>query len=216
MICWFNCLFPRNAMTSIEDLIPLRKDYKPPAEVEVVKFEDPEKKLRNTKRKLAEENEKVNALQPKPGKEVKSLKYSKQLTRELNSMNFEIQRFTTQSLNRKERLEAERKQLIKLGAEPPKKKNINYKELMAQRKEERDKYKEEREIARLQGIVLPKDPPKLTGGKKKSKNERAKELFGSEKFENASDGQMGSYRKGFQVLSSSDLKRVKTSKSLKL
>ena len=199
-------------MTSIEDIVPLRSNYNSPSEIEVIKFEDPDKRYHDRRKRKLDDKKTAEA---KPGKDVKSLKYSKQLTKDLNSMTFEIQRFTTKSLNRKERLEAEKEQLIKLGAEPPKKKSINYKELMAKRKEERDKYKEEREIARLQGIVLPKDPPKLAGGKKKGKNERAKQMFGSERFEQASDGQIGSYKKGFQMLSSTDLKRFKT-KSLKL
>merc|ERR1712062_922361 len=86
--------YPRNEiktvaiMTSIEDIVPIRKAGQSTSnsDVEVVKFEDPEKRIRN-ERKRKREDSKTSA-PIKPCKEFKSLKYSKQLTKDLNSMTF--------------------------------------------------------------------------------------------------------------------------------
>ena len=199
-------------MESLEDFLPIRPRGSKPVEVEEVNFQDPEKEIRK-KRKLekdeAQNNRPVDAEKP-----MKSSKYSKIVAKQLSSMSFEVRRFNTKSLGRKERLEAEREQLIQLGAKPPPIKGMNYKELIAKRKVEREKFKEEQMIARLQGLPVAKDPTKLTGASRKKKNARAKEMFGSERFDKASDGQIGTYDRGFQRISSSDLKRIKNHKTL--
>ena len=198
-------------MQKIEDFLPIRLKGSKPPEVEELHFEDPEKQIRR-KRKLEKEQSQSNA---NPEESVKSSKYSKMVAKQLKTMSFEVHRFNTKSLGRKERLEAEREQLIQLGAEAPPTKCMNYKELMAQRKVEREKFKEEQMIAKLQGLPVAKEPMKLTGASRKKKNARAKEMFGSERFDKPSDGQIGTYERGFQRLSSAELKRIKNKKILK-
>ncbi|CAL8113608.1 unnamed protein product [Orchesella dallaii] len=84
---------------------------------------------------------------------------------DMKKTRYEIMKFGISSLSSQELVDAETKLAISLGAKPNKRQAVNYKELQAQRKKERDLVKEQEA-----GMIKPK----LKGvGKKKSQAGKA-------------------------------------------
>lgn len=111
-------------------------------------------------------------------------------------MRYDVFKFGMNGFHRKKKEDARVSLAIKLGAKPPKNKAVNYKILMAMKKEEKEKEIQEREMKQKMGIRLTKKLPK-----KKPRGKRKMRGLNS---------QIGRYEDGVQVLSRKDLARIKS------
>lgn len=118
---------------------------------------------------------------------------------DMRQARFDVQKFGIKGFQGNQKQEAMTALLIKLGAKPPKKKYVNYKELQEVRKQEMLEEKQKREMDRKLGFKVPK----ANKGKKRPRDKNDVGVI---------DGQVGMWKSGVQIVSKDDLKGFKKKK----
>ncbi|XP_065124835.1 uncharacterized protein C1orf131 homolog isoform X2 [Paramisgurnus dabryanus] len=154
--------------------------------VEVVTFIDPLKKNRPSK-----PVEPVQKLQTQDDKEKKKTDSDKKLT--IEKARFEVHRFGLSGYQKEQQRVFEQDRAIMLGARPPKKQYVNYKEYQQQLKEKKLKEQEE---------------AKSEAQNKKRKAGKTRISKSKPSSGGQLGGQVGRFKNGMLVLSSKDIQKV--------
>ncbi|XP_038208909.1 uncharacterized protein C1orf131 [Zerene cesonia] len=150
------------------------------ANFKVVKFE-----AHKPKKKQNLESEHTDTISNKPTGPSKDL--------DLKKIRHEVVKFGMSGFDPTKKEEAKIALAVSLGAKPPKKAYVNYKELMSKRKEEKQKEKEEKELMKSKSIMH-------TTGQKKKKG---------------SKNDVGHFLSNYGKVQKKDLKKVNDKKSKK-
>ncbi|CAF4145053.1 unnamed protein product [Rotaria sordida] len=154
--------------------------------VETIAFRDPSKKKKilnksNTSSPVSQQNENVEF--------------------DLEKARFDVHKFGIKGFEKSKYEDARVALAVGLGAKPPKRKFINYRELIEQNRAKKAKEKEEEENARLLGDIFHKSP----NNKQKSKQKRIGEGdVGSMRFSS-----VGKFQGGVLKLTDKDISKVK-------
>uniref|UniRef100_A0A1A8BVJ2 Chromosome 1 open reading frame 131 n=1 Tax=Nothobranchius kadleci TaxID=1051664 RepID=A0A1A8BVJ2_NOTKA len=160
-------------------------------QVEVVTFQDPRKK-RKLKQNTAQNET------PSEAPQTAELKQEKQEELSLEQARLEVHRFGITGYKKEQQRVFEQHRAVMLGARPPKKDFVNYKELQRQMKEKKQKEKEEFQ------------PDKK---KKKKSNQRDKKKSSSGAgLGSAPSGQVGRFKNGMLVLNPKEIQKIKSNK----
>ncbi|KAM6915053.1 40S small subunit processome assembly factor 1 [Xenentodon cancila] len=159
-------------------------------QVEVVTFKDPAKK---PKTKQTPAFSKISVPQTSEKKQS-----SKQEELSLEKARLEVHRFGITGYEKQQQRVFEQDRAVMLGARPPKKDYVNYKELQQQLKEKKQKEKEEVE------------PDKKKKKKKKQSAQRDKKSTSDSGV--APSGQVGRFKNGMLILSSKEIQKIKSKK----
>ncbi|XP_041465955.1 uncharacterized protein C1orf131-like [Lytechinus variegatus] len=165
-----------------------KKKRKPP---EVVVFNDP------TKRKK-ENMSKVQASAGPKGREQSEGEV------DLDQARHEVWKFGISGLSFEDKEKHEAAKAVQLGAKPPKRAFVNYKELMETKRQKKIEEKQQREIDRQMGLKTSK--------KKDEKIQLQNIGFWTDKTQRKGvyvDGQLGKYKRGVQVFSKRDIAKIK-------
>ncbi|KAK3522611.1 hypothetical protein QTP86_027197 [Hemibagrus guttatus] len=157
------------------------------SDVEIVTFQDPWKK----KKKLKQAAE----AEPKPA-EVKEKKKKEPDVLSMEKARLDVHRFGITGFQKQQQRVFEQDRAIMLGARPPKKNYVNYKELQQMIKERKSKEKQEEAKA-----DTPKKKKKFSG-----KQKNVKRQSGSSGAEPT--GHVGRFKNGMLVLSSKDIQKL--------
>ncbi|XP_070843678.1 uncharacterized protein C1orf131 homolog [Chaetodon trifascialis] len=161
-------------------------------QVEVVSFQDPRKKLK-AKQTAAPDRGPA----PQITEEQRSVR---QEELSLEKARLEVHRFGITGYEKEQQRVFEQDRAIMLGARPPKKSFVNYKQLQQQIKERKQKAKEEVQ-------------PDLKEKKKKQSNQRdKKKKAASSGSGTAPTGQVGRFKNGMLILSSKEIQKIKGNK----
>ncbi len=155
--------------------------------VEIVEYIDP-RKLRQKKRS-DKAIPKVSADQP--------------VLVSMKDARFSVFKFGLSGLAAKEKEDAEVAALVRLGAKPPKKPGVNYKELKETRKLEKEEEKKRKELQRVSGMGSKRKSKK--GGKDSEGPPTKKKKRGGESLQT----KVGKFNGGMLKLSSKDLAKIK-------
>lgn len=155
--------------------------------VEVVTFIDPLKK----NRLLKPVEQKVQKLQTQDDKEKKKTDSDKKLT--IEKARFEVHRFGLSGYQKEQQRIFEQDRAIMLGARPPKKQYVNYKDYQQLLKEKKLKEQEE---------------AKSEAQKKKRKAGKTRTAKSKPSSGGQLGGQVGRFKNGMLVLSSKDIQKV--------
>uniref|UniRef100_A0A1A7Z826 Chromosome 1 open reading frame 131 n=1 Tax=Iconisemion striatum TaxID=60296 RepID=A0A1A7Z826_9TELE len=156
-------------------------------QVEVVTFQDPRKKLKQK-----------TAPNKTPAPQTTELKQNEQEELSLEKARLEVHRFGITGYKKEQQRVFEQDRAVMLGARPPKKDFVNYKELQQQIKEKKQKEKEEFQ------------PDKK---KKKKSNQRDKKKSSSGPgLGTAPSGQVGRFKNGMLVLNPKQIQKIKGNK----
>uniref|UniRef100_A0A3P9AM84 Uncharacterized protein n=1 Tax=Esox lucius TaxID=8010 RepID=A0A3P9AM84_ESOLU len=159
--------------------------------VEVVTFQDPAKRPRQDK-KPPVPNIKDQSPQIRVKKKVDPDEFN------LEKARLEVHRFGITGYHKAQQRVFEQERAIMLGAKPPKKEYVNYKVLQQRVKDMKQKAKEETHTdLKKKKATKPRDE------KKKSSSSKAP------------TGQVGRFKNGMLVLSSKEIKKIKSSKVIK-
>lgn len=120
-----------------------------------------------------------------------------ELERKLKKMRFEVFKLGMGGFDKEKKKETRVALAIKLGAKPPKKQHVSYKDLLVTKKREKFQEKEEREMDREMGIQNKKKAKPNPKGKKKKPR--------------AYSSQVGRFKDGVLSLSKKDLQKIKSS-----
>ncbi|CAF1019319.1 unnamed protein product [Rotaria sordida] len=154
--------------------------------VETIAFRDPSKKKKilnksNTSSPVSQQNENVEF--------------------DLEKARFDVHKFGIKGFEKSKYEDARVALAVNLGARPPKRKFINYRELIEQNRAKKAKEKEEEENARLLGDIFHKSP----NNKQKSKQKRIGEGdVGLMRFSS-----VGKFQGGVLKLTDKDISKVK-------
>lgn len=121
---------------------------------------------------------------------------------DLKRARFEVRKFGISGLHGTEKEAGMIDLLVKLGAKPPKREYLNYKDLQQKKKEELEKAAENRELNRRVGFKIVKS------GNKKRQRRDLNDI-------GVVDGQVGSYHRGVQVISKKHLQQLTNKKRKK-
>ncbi|KAM9704500.1 40S small subunit processome assembly factor 1 [Menidia menidia] len=171
---------------------PLSTQQTGPAEhlenrVEVVTFQDPRKKPRTKQTP-------VPVTVPAP--QITDQKQDHQKTElSLEKARLEVHRFGITGYKKEEQRVFEQDRAVMLGARPPKKEYVNYKQLQQRIKEKKQKAKEDVQ------------PDKKKKKKKKQSNQRDKKSASGSAV--APSGQVGRFKNGLLVLSPKEIQKIK-------
>lgn len=165
--------------------VPQGRKNRPPAEIVV--FEDPAK--RKERRQVSLE------VASRPKAKARDIPETNSPMFHLGTARHDILQFGIKGANPEKREEAQVALAIRLGAQPPKKKCVNYKEYQEICKKEMEEEREKRELDRRLGYKVANP----------SKQVRARRRQGRDFV----DGQVGQYKHGVQFLTSEDIDKVK-------
>ncbi|KAK7907577.1 hypothetical protein WMY93_016189 [Mugilogobius chulae] len=159
-------------------------------QVEVVTFQDPRKKIK-TKHIPASDKLKLPLINDKNEDKVEELN--------LEKARLEVHRFGITGYKKEQQRVFEQDRAVMLGARPPKKQYVNYKELQQQIKEK--KINDKKEI-----------DPDLKTKKKKKKAPKDKNKQPASESGSGPSGQVGRFKNGMLILSSKEIQKIKGSK----
>ncbi|CAG5928408.1 unnamed protein product [Menidia menidia] len=171
---------------------PLSTQQTGPAEhlvnrVEIVTFQDPRKKPKRTKQ--------TPGPVTVPAPQITDQKQDHQKTElSLEKARLEVHRFGITGYKKEEQRVFEQDRAVMLGARPPKKEYVNYKQLQQRIREKKQKAKED---------VQPDKKKK----KKKQSNQRDKKSASGSAV--APSGQVGRFKNGLLVLSPKEIQKIK-------
>lgn len=157
----------------------INKEKSERKEVEVIVFESNSKKIEGKQMKQNLETE------PKP-------------LIDLEKARHDVYRFGITGFDKEKAESAKEDLAIKLGAKPPKRKNINYKELIEETKKRKLEELEARKRNQKMGTISKRNSKKLRKKNKKS----IKNL----------NCQIGKYKDGIQFISKHDIEKIKRKK----
>ncbi|CAF4686405.1 unnamed protein product, partial [Rotaria sp. Silwood2] len=158
--------------------------------VETIVFQDPKKK----KKKLNKSDTSSSISQQKENVEF-----------DLEKARFDVHKFGIKGFEKSKYEDARVTLAVSLGAKPPKRKFINYRELIEQNRAKRAKEKEEEENARLLGDIFHKSPHTKQKSYQRSKQKRINEGdVGSMRFSS-----VGKFQGGVLKLTDRDISKVK-------
>ncbi|KAJ0061226.1 hypothetical protein NL108_013508 [Boleophthalmus pectinirostris] len=159
-------------------------------QVEVVTFQDPRKKI---KTKHTSSPDKIKLPQTKD----KNSEQTEELS--LEKARLEVHRFGITGYKKEQQRVFEQDRAIMLGARPPKKQYVNYKQLQQQIKEKKQKEKEEVD-------------PELKTKKKKKNNPKDKKKQSTSGSGSGPSGQVGRFKNGMLILSTKEIQKIKGTK----
>ncbi|XP_076611929.1 40S small subunit processome assembly factor 1 isoform X2 [Chaetodon auriga] len=163
------------------------------SQVEVVSFQDPRKKLKARQTAGPDRG---------PAPQITEKQRSvRQEELSLEKARLEVHRFGITGYKKEQQRVFEQDRAIMLGARPPKKSFVNYKQLQQQIKDKKQKAKEEVQ-------------PDLKDKKKKQSNQRdkKKKKAASSSSGTAPTGQVGRFKNGMLILSSKEIQKIKGNK----
>ncbi|CAF5032100.1 unnamed protein product, partial [Rotaria magnacalcarata] len=165
-----------------------------------------EKKKSSVETIVFQDRRKKKKIGTKPDSSPLKIQQEENVEFDLEKARFDVHKFGIKGFEKSKYEDARVALAVSLGAKPPKRKFINYRELLEQNRAKKTKVKEEEENARLLGDIFNKNP----NNKKKFDRQPKRKRIGEGDVGSMRFSSVGKFTGGVLKLSDRDISRVKS------